>query len=78
MSDTCKSLRQGRSNPLAFPNRSSAAGWAPISLRLIVGYGSMLHRFARLSKVPDAFAFILQKVAQAYGRAICSGEVTNG
>jgi len=34
--------------------------WAPIPLRLIVGYGFMEHGFAKLSRGPDAFAAILQ------------------
>jgi putative oxidoreductase len=34
--------------------------WAPIPLRLIVGYGFMQHGFAKLSRGPDAFATILQ------------------
>jgi putative oxidoreductase len=36
------------------------ARWAPIPLRLIVGYGFMEHGYAKLSKGPDAFAAILQ------------------
>ena len=36
------------------------ARWAPIPLRLIVGYGFMEHGFSKLSKGPDAFAAILQ------------------
>jgi len=41
-------------------SRFSIARWAPIPLRLIVGYGFMQHGFAKLSKGPDAFAGILQ------------------
>ena len=33
--------------------------WAPIPLRLIVGYGFMAHGFAKLSKGPENFASIL-------------------
>jgi putative oxidoreductase len=36
--------------------------WAPIPLRLIVGYGFMEHGYAKLSKGPDAFAAILQAI----------------
>src|SRR5260370_42090121 len=36
------------------------ARWAPIPLRLIVGYGFMERGYAKLSKGPDAFAGILQ------------------
>src|SRR6266446_2186223 len=41
-------------------SRLLIARWAPIPLRLIVGYGFMAHGFAKLSKGPDAFATILQ------------------
>jgi putative oxidoreductase len=41
------------------PNRVSIAHWAPVPLRLIVGYGFMEHGFAKLAKGPDAFAAIL-------------------
>jgi len=34
--------------------------WAPLPLRLIVGFGFMQHGLAKLSKGPDAFAAILQ------------------
>jgi putative oxidoreductase len=40
--------------------RLPLARWAPIPLRLIVGYGFMQHGFAKLSRGPDAFASILQ------------------
>jgi putative oxidoreductase len=43
----------------AFLKRPFAARWAPIPLRLIVGYGFMEHAFAKLSKGPEAFAGIL-------------------
>ena len=39
--------------------RSVLARWAPIPLRLIVGFGFMQHGFAKLSRGPDAFAAIL-------------------
>lgn len=39
--------------------RHVIARWAPIPLRLIVGYGFMQHGFAKLAKGPDAFAVIL-------------------
>ena len=45
---------------LALPNRLPVAKWAPIPLRLIVGYGFMEHGFAKLSRGPDMFAAILQ------------------
>jgi putative oxidoreductase len=43
----------------ALPERFSIARWAPMSLRLIVGYGFMEHGFAKLSRGPDAFAAVL-------------------
>src|ERR1051325_1922385 len=36
--------------------------WAPIPLRLIVGYGFMEHGFAKLSKGPENFAAILHVI----------------
>ncbi len=38
------------------------ARWAPIPLRLIVGYGFMQHGFAKLSKGPEAFAIVLHAI----------------
>lgn len=37
--------------------------WAPLPLRLIVGFGFMQHGFAKLSRGPDAFAAILQAMS---------------
>jgi putative oxidoreductase len=45
---------------LRLSTQSSMAGWSPIPLRLIVGYGFMQHGFAKLSRGPDMFAAILQ------------------
>jgi putative oxidoreductase len=44
---------------LDLPRRFSIARWAPIPLRMIVGYGFMEHGFAKLSRGADAFAAIL-------------------
>lgn len=41
-------------------NRALTTYWAPIPLRLIVGYGFLQHGFAKLAKGSDAFAGILQ------------------
>ena len=46
------------------PGRFPIARWAPIPLRLIVGFGFMEHGFAKLSKGPDAFAAILHALAE--------------
>ena len=40
-------------------NQAFLARWAPIPLRLMVGYGFMQHGFAKLSKGPEAFAILL-------------------
>jgi len=48
-----------RELPFELLNRFPFARWAPISLRLIVGYGFMQHGFAKLARGPDAFATIL-------------------
>jgi putative oxidoreductase len=62
-----KDLRQlserGNSNRFTFLNRAALARWAPIPLRLIVGYGFMQHGFAKLSKGPEAFAAILHAMS---------------
>src|ERR1700741_3517911 len=50
---------QGHSNRFAFLIPSALARWAPIPLRLIVGYGFMQHGIAKLSRGPEAFATIL-------------------
>jgi len=47
------------SRGLAFLARPSVAVWAPIPLRLIVGYGFTEHGFAKLFRGPEAFAAIL-------------------
>jgi len=43
-------------------DKYSGTGWAPIPLRLIVGYGFMEHGFAKLSKGPETFAVILHAI----------------
>src|ERR1700746_3233128 len=53
---------QGHSNRFAFLIPSALARWAPIPLRLIVGYGFMQHGFAKLSRGPEAFATILHAI----------------
>src|SRR5713101_4373153 len=52
-----------RDFPLTLSSRFPIARWAPIPLRLIVGFGFMEHGFAKLSKGPDAFAAILHALA---------------
>jgi putative oxidoreductase len=43
-------------------SRFPIARWAPIPLRLIVGYGFMEHGFAKLARGTDAFATILHAI----------------
>src|SRR2546428_9936543 len=49
-----------RDVPIALISRSPIARWAPVPLRLIVGYGFMEHGFAKLARGLDAFPAILQ------------------
>ena len=48
----------------AFPgfHRVSLARWAPLPLRLIVGYGFMQHGFAKLMRGPSFFVVILHQL----------------
>ena len=43
-------------------DRFPLARWAPLPLRLIVGYGFMEHGFAKLGRGADTFATILQAI----------------
>ena len=61
MNTTCKPLEEGF-NRFGFLNRASVARWAPIPLRLIVGYGFMQHGFAKLTRGPEVFAAILNAI----------------
>src|SRR5260221_2095451 len=51
------------SSRFAFLQGPLVARWAPIPLRLIVGYGFMEHGFAKLSKGPENFAAILHALS---------------
>jgi putative oxidoreductase len=57
-----KPLEQQSINRFAFLNQAFLARWAPIPLRLIVGYGFMEHGVAKLSKGPEAFAIVLYAI----------------
>src|SRR5215469_9161812 len=59
MNQLTQSLERDGSRRLASLARPSIAVWAPIPLRLIVGYGFMEHGSAKLSRGPEAFAVIL-------------------
>ena len=43
-------------------DRSRFARWAPLLLRLIVGFGFAVHGFAKLSRGPDSFAGVLHSI----------------
>lgn len=43
--------------------QSAIARWAPFVLRLIVGFGFLMHGYAKLSKGPAAFGGILEALA---------------
>lgn len=47
---------------IVLPSRLPIAHWAPLPLRLIVGYGFMEHGVAKLARGPDAFAAILHAI----------------
>src|SRR5215471_5616554 len=51
-----------RDIPINLISRSPMARWAPVPLRLIVGYGFMEHGFAKLARGPDAFPIILHAI----------------
>ena len=62
MNTLLQSSEREDSTGFAFLKRPSVARWAPLPLRLIVGYGFMEHGFAKLSKGPENFAAILQAI----------------
>ena len=41
---------------------SLVARWAPLPLRLIVGYGFIVHGYAKLSRGPETFAAVLHTI----------------
>ncbi len=59
MDTLLQSLEREGSTRFALLKRASVARWAPVPLRLIVGYGFMEHGFAKLSRGPEVFAGIL-------------------
>jgi putative oxidoreductase len=62
MKDLRQSSEQGYCSRFSILDRASITRWAPIPLRLIVGYGFMQHGFAKLSRGPDAFAVVLHAI----------------
>ena len=59
MSYTLQRSPMWRDLPIDLISRSPIARWAPVPLRLIVGYGFMEHGFAKLVRGFDAFPMIL-------------------
>src|SRR5215475_12368662 len=51
-----------RDLPIDLISRSPIARWAPLPLRLVVGYGFTEHGFAKLARGLDAFPVILQAI----------------
>lgn len=45
---------------MSFSEKNTLRHWAPMFLRLIVGYGFLAHGLAKLFRGPDTFAVILQ------------------
>lgn len=41
------------------PNGRFARNWAPLFMRLVIGFGFMVHGWAKLSRGPDKFAALL-------------------
>ena len=54
-----ETMIRARDVALDSSSRFPIARWAPLPLRLIVGFGFMEHGFAKLAKGPDTFAAIL-------------------
>ena len=63
MNELRQSLKGEGSGRFAFLKGPMVARWAPIPLRLIVGYGFMEHGFAKLSKGPENFAAMLHALS---------------
>jgi putative oxidoreductase len=43
-------------------NKRTRSGWAPIPLRLVIGYGFMAHGWAKWSRGPEEFAKLLEHI----------------
>jgi putative oxidoreductase len=54
--DLCRRL------PFSSDRPAEASWWAPLPLRLIVGFGFIAHGYAKLVRGPEAFAAILQAI----------------
>src|SRR5437879_4018587 len=63
MNEVSQSSQREGGSRFAFLIRASVARWAPVPLRLIVGYGFVEHGFVKLSKGPEVFAAILHALS---------------
>jgi putative oxidoreductase len=63
LSPTAKLKESSQDIAFDLPSRFWFARWAPIPLRLIVGFGFIQHGLAKLSKGPDTFAGIMHALA---------------
>src|SRR5215471_8470645 len=61
----CSAIETSMSSSLNIARRWDVARWAPIPLRLIVGYGFIAHGYAKLVKDPDVFVGILHAIGIA-------------
>ena len=48
----------------------AAAGWAPLPIRLIVGFGFLAHGYAKLSRGPESFGAVLQALGVPVPQAL--------
>src|SRR5215467_7898515 len=62
MDELTQSLKREGSSRFALLAGPSVAVWAPLPLRLIVGYGFMALGYAKLSRGPEVFAAILHAI----------------
>ena len=44
------------------PNKTLWRQWAPLPLRLMIGYGFLAHGWAKLSRGPEGFAKLLEQI----------------
>jgi hypothetical protein len=49
--------------------------WAPLPLRLVIGYGFMAHGWAKLSRGPEGFAKLLEQKCTGRAGGIVPGSV---
>ena len=63
MNNVHPSLEHRGSSRFGWMDGTAVARWAPIPLRLIVGFGFMQHGFAKFSKGPETFAAILHAIS---------------